>query len=328
MVSLVRSGLEEQRRLLDEPASLHTALDELADATARLEHLRGPGARWAQVLGDRIADLSNDVSHRYRSDMRRIGREMDETVEGLSRGADWEQVTRDAQTHVSESTAQAFGSLQRGRNDIRAEIIDTLQDEELLVGEDDAARGARTTDLSDFWAGTESLQKMENQGLVGVRSLFGVAQTYGSSQYMFSNLSTISKFGVSLGALAAGPVLAGGFVVMGGLKVFDDRKKQVTQRKQRARTQIRGFIDNVQFEVSNEITQMVRDVQRELRDEFMARITELQRTYTETAKRAKADAQRTEQEVQQQIAQLDADLRELGDIAAALSGSGAQGSAS
>ena len=151
-----------------------------------------------------------------------------------------------------------------------------------------------------------------------MRSALGVGQTYGSSQYLFANLSGISKFGLSLGALATGPVLAGGFVVMGGLKVFDDRKRRVSQRKQKLRGQIRSFMDNVQFQMGDEIGSMIRDAQRSLRDEFMSRIGELQTTYTETIQQLQADAKRDAAELSTRRTSLQQSLQGLEAIDAAL----------
>ena len=68
-------------------------------------------------------------------------------------------------------------------------------------------------------------------------------------------------------------------------------------RRQAARTQVRQFLDDVQFEVGNEIASRIRDLQRTLRDEFSERLGELQRTYTDTAQQAQAgrpDAASTE----------------------------------
>ena len=59
----------------------------------------------------------------------------------------------------------------------------------------------------------------------------------------------------------------------------------------------------MQFQVGNEIATMVREGQRDLRDEFTERLGELQRTYTETAQRAQADVQKTQQERQQRAAE-------------------------
>ena len=52
-------------------------------------------------------------------------------------------------------------------------------------------------------------------------------------------------------------------------------------RRQTARTQVRQFLDDVQFEVDNQISAVVRDIQRELRDEF-----------TDAARRAAAHVHR------------------------------------
>lgn len=309
---LLRKGFEEELRVLDDPEARAEAVQSFERACAKLEQLRGPGARWSTVLSDRITDLQGSVSHRYRGEMRTIGREMDERVEALSRGSDWEGLTRDAQTQVSEATARSFATVQQSWAEIHAELAELLGAEDIIVFDDSRAERERH-DLDDFWRGTEALNKEENAGLAGTRSVLGIGQTYGSSQYLFSNISGISKFGLSLGALAAGPVLAGGFVVMGGLKVYDDRKRKVTTRKQKLRQQIRSFMDNVQFEMSDEVANMIRDAQRSMRDEFVMRISELQTTYTETIQRlqadAKSDAQQLDtrrQTLQQSLAALDA----------------------
>ncbi|MEO0492764.1 MAG: dynamin family protein [Actinomycetota bacterium] len=309
----IRSGVEEALRLLDDPAEREAAVAKLQDATQRLEHLRGPGARWSTVLGDRITDLQTSVAHGFRGEMRIIGRDMDERVEGLTRGADWEAVTRDAQTAVSEASATAYGTIQRAWGEIHVELAKLLQAEDLVSFDTD--RTAREqADLGSFWAGTEAVNKSENAGLAAGRSLIGLAQTYGSSQFMFMNLSAVSKFGVSLAGLAAGPVVAGGFVVMGGLKVFDDRKRRVTDRKQKLRSQIRAFVDNVQFEVGDDLANMIRDAQRALRDEFLDRIGELQATYAQTIQEVQQDAKRSEQELVARRTELTARLASLDDV--------------
>lgn len=310
---LLRTGAEEELRLLEDPEMLAAALARLERSQNRLEHLRGPGSRWSTLLNDRVSDVSTAVNHRFRSQMRGIGRTMDETVESLTKGSDWEAVTRDAQTMVSEATAQAYGSASQAYADIHHEVAELLQADDLITLNNDG-RTRMAVDLSEFWQGTETLQKDEKGALAGVRSAFGLGQSFGSSKMLFMNMSGLSKFGISLGGLAAGPVVAGGFAVMGGMKLFDDRKKKLTTQKTRARQQIRSFIDNVQFEVGNEISLLIRDIQRDLRDEFMDRIGELHTTFSETAQRAQADAQRSEQEVAQRKASLANSLRIIDQV--------------
>jgi hypothetical protein len=105
--------------------------------------------------------------------------------------------------------------------------------------------------------------------------------------------------------LATNPVLLGIGALFGGMGLAEDRKRKVQMRRQTARTQVRQFLDDVQFEVTNQLSAVVRDIQRELRDEFTSRLGELQRTYTDAAQRAQQDAQRTQAEKGQRATELD-----------------------
>jgi hypothetical protein len=100
--------------------------------------------------------------------------------------------------------------------------------------------------------------------------------------------------------------------------LMDERKRKIAARRQSARSQVRQFSDDVQFEVGNQIGNVVKDIQRELRDEFGDRLTELLRTYTETATRAQQDGQKNQQERQQRIAEIDVSAKTLGAIEAFL----------
>jgi hypothetical protein len=104
--------------------------------------------------------------------------------------------------------------------------------------------------------------------------------------------------------MASNPVLLGIGALFGSMGLADDRKRKIAARRQAARSQVRQFLDDVQFEMGNQIGNLVREIQRDLRDEFTERITELVRTYTDTATRAHADAQTSGQERQTRITEL------------------------
>jgi hypothetical protein len=106
--------------------------------------------------------------------------------------------------------------------------------------------------------------------------------------------------------------------LFGGLQFLDERKRKITTRRQAARMQVRQFVDDVQFEIGDQITAEIREMQRSLRDEFTERLGELQRTYTDTMQNAQQDAQRDHQESQARLQQLQAQLAELGQIDQAL----------
>jgi len=295
IVQLVRSGIEDEVALLDDPAGMADVMAEFERSKERLEYLRGPGAQWSVVLGDRITDLSTTVNHGFRSAMRSISRSTDERVELLKKGNEWEEMVRDLQTQVAEAAAEPFAYIQQSWSATHQEVADLLRDEQVLLP---AAAGSSimSIDVSELWSGTSGFGKGEKKGLDSVKSVIGIGQTYASTNMLFNSVGSISKFGLSLGALAAGPVVAGGFVVMGGVRVLEDRKRALATRRQKARQEVRQYIDDVQFEIGNEITNLIRQAQRDMRDGFSERLKELQTTYTATAQQAQADAKRSEAE--------------------------------
>jgi hypothetical protein len=152
-------------------------------------------------------------------------------------------------------------------------------------------------------------------GVTGIRGIQ-------SGMYMFSSIG--SWLPTAAGALLiANPVMIGAGALFGSMQLMDERKKKLTMRRQSARQQVRKFLDDVQFQVGNEIATMVREGQRELRDEFTDRLGELQRTYTETAQRAQADMQRSQQDRQTRAAEGAKALAALNAIEQQVSGVGA-----
>jgi GTPase SAR1 family protein len=311
MVELTRTSTEDALALLDDPASLGDAVAELEAAKERIEYLRGPAARWSVVLGDRISDLSSDANYRFRGEMRSISRSMDEKVETLKNAAEWDEMVRDLQSRVAEAATGVFSDLRDGWTATHQEIAEVIRDEGPDVSGEAGELSA--VEVGDLWRGGRF--KKGRSSLAAAQSVILMGQSYGSSRFMFSNLGAVSKFGISLGALATGPFIAAGVLVMGGIRVLEDRKRRLAARRQQARQQVRQFIDDVQFEVGNEITNVVRTMQREMRDEFGNRLQELQVTYAETARRAQEDAQRTAEELKPRREQLARRLKALDDIA-------------
>ena len=96
--------------------------------------------------------------------------------------------------------------------------------------------------------------------------------------------------------------------------MFAQRKQKLAARRQQARTATRQFLDEVQFEVTNQLTEMVRDAQRELRDGFGDRVGELMRTYTETYQQAQANSKRDTADRDTRASEVSERLRQLYDL--------------
>ena len=320
IAAMVRTGLEAEKLALGDSDAARRATQGFEAAKARLDHLRGPGARWSTVVSDRVADLSNSVNFELRGSMRTISRNMDEIIETLQSGEAWDDMARDLQSDVADEVAAAFMKLETGRLAIRDEVVALLGEEDLgsahLLGS-----GAGEFELESLWpdreldaSATRGRKKALDTGITGIRG----AQ---SGVMMFGMLGQfLPKAAGAL--LATNPVLLGIGAVFGGMSLADDHKRKVAGRRQTARGQVRQFLDDVQFEVGNQIGGLIRDIQRDLRDEFSERLGELQRTYTESAKRAQEDAQRSQAEKGERTKEIDSLVAVLTKAERALAGPG------
>ena len=319
VVQLVRSGLEQERQLVDDPSAIAGAVAAIEQANARIEHLRGPGARWSVLVNDRISDLTTSATHRLRAGMREISRDLEERIEVLKKGDEWDEVTRTLQARVADEVTRAFVAVEQGERSIRAEAIELLAEEQLDLG---ATRtSARPFDVTALWR-DKSLDGDEKgfkanfkTGLTGVRGAQGGVMMFGMMGSFLPGAAAVM--------IASNPVLLGAGALFGGMQIVEDRKRKVAQRRQSARQQVRQFIDDVQFEVTDKLTGLIRQAHRELRDSLTTRLTELQRTYTSAAQRAQADAKQTQEQLATRRAGLDQQLATLTRIAETVAAGGA-----
>ena len=310
----VLAGMRAEKAILADPATAAEALRALEQAKGRLEFLRGPGAKWNVLVGDRVADLSNNVNYRFRGSTRNISRMMDERIEQLTKGDEWDELTRYIQTVVADEVTQVFVDLEQGRGSVRAEVVDLLREEHLDLAE--LSPIGTGFDVTEMWQG-----KALEQGSSGGKKAFTTTITSirgaQGGIYMFGMLGTFLPTAAGV-LIASNPVLLGIGAVFGGMGLADDRKRKIAARRQAARSQVRQFLDDVQFEMGNQIGNLIREIQRDLRDEFTERITELVRTYADTATRAQADAQSSTQDRQKRATELDTTIAALTTLEAAL----------
>jgi hypothetical protein len=119
--------------------------------------------------------------------------------------------------------------------------------------------------------------------------------------------------------MLSNPVTLGLGAAFAGIQLVDSHRRRLAARRQQARTEVRQFLDDVQFEVSNRIGEVVRDLQRALRDEFTEMLAELSRTYTDMAARSQQAAQASRAQADERSAALNLVLARIGDARAALS---------
>ncbi len=314
IVGQVLAGLGAEKAILTDPATAAEAVKALESAKGRLEFLRGPGAKWNVLVGDRVSDLSNNVNYRFRGATRNISRMMDERIELLTKGDEWDQLARYIQTVVADEVTQVFVDLEQGRHDVRAEVVDLLREEHLDLAE--LSPIGTGFDVTEMWQG-KALEQDASGGKKAFTTTITSIRGAQGGIIMFGMLGTFLPTAAGV-LIASNPVLLGIGAVFGGMGLADDRKRKIAARRQAARSQVRQFLDDVQFEMGNQIGNLIREIQRDLRDEFTERITELVRTYADTATRAQADAQASTVDRQKRGVELDASISALSTFEAAL----------
>ncbi|MFW6074039.1 MAG: dynamin family protein [Chloroflexota bacterium] len=264
------AGYNAEIEVLEDPEHAAEMMERLEDARSRMSHLRSAGSRWSTLLNDGFTTLTSSVDYQFRSTMRSILRNYEEEIEEHDPAASWDDLTQRLQEDIARAVEEAFNSIDDQVGEIRDSIIEFLRDE--TSGELDIQRGL-TLDARDLWTDRELETSTATQKIFkGLNAMRG--------SYM--GLLMVGMLGNFVGLAMVGPVLVGAGLLFGGRQFLEERKRDITKRRQQARTFVRQYVDDVQFEAGARIRDTTRDFQRTLRDYFTDRITELGETYNTT----------------------------------------------
>jgi GTPase SAR1 family protein len=283
---------------LRDPEKVEATVAELEAAKTELEHLRGPAARWSVLLSDQMQNLGAEVNHDLRGALRDAGRQLEEGTEEGTRAKHFEQVAAEIQGEVIDAVQQVQERLQRGVVDAQQAVIDLLRDEApSLPGlsglAPDGDVGRFWTDLDQDPARFATAKKVvsgANQVADALRGASGGLMVLG----MVHTLLPV----VSQTLLMSTPFTIGLGVYFGGRSVVDARKRRIASQRAEARSSVRKVIDDISFEVGDQVATVLRLSQQSLREDFSDRFAELQRSTAELLQAAQETAQRTAAEAQ------------------------------
>ncbi len=284
----VRAADRAELEMLHDPSSRSAKVAELERTTAELEHLRGPAARWSIVLGDRLAALGTEVTHRFKADMRETLRAFEESVDLLRTASQWDQSARDIQRDVAEAVTGTFKALVDGGAAIQTEIQALLREEGGGPEVDGFVAGL---DTSSLW---RSMPPDLEPGAAR-RMSSGVGQAFDGLRGAQGGVMVVALLQMVLPAAAGAVILSNPFLIgfglfSGGRTMLEGRKRRLAAQRQKLRQAVRQFADDVQFEAVNELTASLRTLQHQLRDHFTGRMAELSTTATELVLQAKQNA--------------------------------------
>lgn len=258
--------------ILNDPESAGDELARLEDAKERLNALRGAGSRWATVMNDGFAVLTSNVDYQFRSTMRGILRSTEDRIEEIDPSGEWDEITERLQQDVAKAVEEAFNRIDDDVGELRDTIAAMLRDETVAIWQTSAGAMAISISVEEMWTERE----IENEN-IGQKVFKGLNAMRGS----YMGLLMVGMLGNFVGLAMITPLLIGAGVLFGGRQFLEERKRDTTRKRQQARTFVRQFVDDVQFEAGTRIRETTRDFQREMRDYFTDRIGELAQTYTE-----------------------------------------------
>ena len=267
----LREPVAAELLALERPESADRMAADLADVRGRLTALADADASWSVRLEDEFAALRTRTEFAFQARMRQLVRESQDEVERIDPARSWPEVSQRVQAGTAAAVQGAFLEATDGAAAIQALIAGLLADEALGL---DPERVAMTFDVSTLWQDGPTFAGRAKAGLAASLGLVGGATV---------GIEMLGMLGALLGAAVVGPAVLGVAAVFGGKEVLNERRRQLADRRQQARSFLGGFFEEVRFEADGRLASLLDEVQRQMRARFTDRIRELRRTYAESA---------------------------------------------
>lgn len=318
ILTQLRMPLEAEVEALEAAATAPEArqsddpVTRLTEVRARVAHIRGPGSRWQARLSEGFQALGSDVDHRLRTEMRAFSRAFEDELESIDPASQWDEFSGRFQAAAAQVVQDSYARLILGVDGIHTSLLD-------LLGRDGIDLNLRLDhqrfDVRSVWTGPKA-ERATALSAVSTRA----DRTFGALRGAQAGIVMLGVVGQLAGLTLAGPVVVGAAAVFAARQVVEDRRKRLTTRRQEARTTVRQFVDDVQFEVAARIRDLARDLQQRLRDDLGERLEELLRTYGETARILETDIHRDEAQRETRSVAVRAQLATLNELETRLAG--------
>jgi hypothetical protein len=300
----LREPLLLERQAVERPDAAARLAADLGDVRDRLTALGEAGSHWSVRLDDEFAALRARVEFAFAGRMRQILRESQDEIERVDPGRAWTEVSGRVQQQVAGAVRAAFLETTDGAAGIQAAISQLLADEEGTWTDDGEPI---SFDATSLWQDGQAFGGTLRAGVVAGFGLLAGATV---------GVEMLGMLGALLGTALVGPALLGAALFFGGKEVAGERRRQLTDRRQQARTFVGQFTEDVRFEVDGRLATLTGQLQRDMRVRFGERIGELARTYQETAASIEGTMARSASERDGRLRELSRQIGPLEELAA------------
>ena len=283
-IEQLREPLAAESLALDDPEAAARLAGDLRDVRTRLTALTEADASWSVRLEDEFAALRTRITFAFQGQMRQVVREAQDELERIDPADDWPALSARIQERTAATVRGAFLEATSGAAEIQSMIARLLADEEIGL---DSTGSPISFDVQTMWHGGPAFDGKTRSGLAASFGVFTGASV---------GIEMLGMLGTLLGAAIVGPAAIGVALVFGGKGVLGERRRQLADRRQQARTFLAGFVEEVRFEADGRLASLLDEIQRQMRARFADRIRELHRTYTDSAAALERAAEQAEAE--------------------------------
>jgi GTPase SAR1 family protein len=300
VVGQLESSFRSEREMLEDPDRIAEVTRRLDQAREKAQELKSQAARWQITLNDGIADHSAEFDHALRARMRTTLRAAEEAIDEQDPAEVWEEFETWLHQRVSHDLAQTYLELTKQTDDLSYRVAEHFADGGSAVNIDlDPAEALRRANAITVRTQADATDpSLLGAGLTAMRGSYGGFLMFGMMARM-------------AGMAMVNPATAAIGILMGGKAVRDERKRQVTIRRQQAKVTARQFIDDASFAAGKDLRDSLRAIQRNLRDHYSDRAEELNRSITESMTAAKSAASADQAERERRMRDVLAELKRL-----------------
>jgi signal recognition particle receptor subunit beta len=312
LVSLVVT----ERQSLADPGHRREHVEAVRLAQQRAEELRGGGARWMQLLNDRIGDLSSEVDFDLSRRMRTVRKDAVERLASTDPTREWVEL----EPWLYEQTNVVLAEHLR----LLREQAEQVADEVARRFGEDAWRLRADTDITRATA-----RETNAAGDVGLAALaasrasrveLGIAALRGGSTGAVLTHSAGLLLGTAFAGLAVVPVLLPVAAIVAGILARTTwrtaRAAQLRQLRAEAERAVAMYLEEVESRARRDTRDSVRRVHQHLRDVFSGHAQELQASMQRNLEALAQDVRGDERTRQERLQKVDAELERLRALAA------------
>jgi GTP-binding protein EngB required for normal cell division len=313
VISQLAAPVNAERDALHDPWKV---IAELEQAEQRAGRLASDTAQWLLLLDDGLRDIEDRIEVEVETRIREIRSEAERSLAKIDPAAKWDQFEAELARQVSNEMSAISAILLEGAHEVADRIAEHFAGHEAAIApafQTDAPGLTAEAILATGTAKTQWRGVLMEAGWSGLEGLAAIG-----SILTFTTISLFNPFSLAVG------------LFIGGKSLHQARHRELQRRRQQALEAVDRYLADAARATDREWRSSLRRIRRELRVAYQERADTLYRSARESLAAARRTGVANEADRAARQASLAADLdslqaldRRAGQLATALSGSGA-----